>query len=405
MTVSSSASAAMDRVRLRALRKSVPPDEASLIPAGTALSRTVRTSTARPAAVLVVPSVRPDALFAGLGTALDVAASIAQRTSLPLHILTLDAPSARSTEESRALIARRTGLDRHQVGIATAWRRGRPAHPSDIWIATYHATAHAIDRACHRGVIARDRVIYIVQDHEPSFFPASTERLVAEQGYRAGFRLLVNSEPLRRYLVEHSDARGVSVDRTFRPALDEPALRLTASQRVRSEVLRIGFYARPSKPRNAFDLGRATLQVAGEQLREAGIEVEFHTVGELHRPFSVAGRPVVPVGRLPWAESFHMLTRTDVFLSLQLTPHPSHPPLDAVVSGGLAVTNDVGSSRTGLSPRLLAGKAEPDALAELVCEAARQAIEAGPAEFDNDLLTELGRPLDDAVTACLRGLR
>ncbi len=37
----------------------------------------------------------------------------------------------------------------------------------DVWIATHWKTAHPLDVAVTAGVVARDRVVYLVQDYEP----------------------------------------------------------------------------------------------------------------------------------------------------------------------------------------------------------------------------------------------
>ncbi len=124
----------------------------------------------------------------------------------------------------------------------------------DVWIATHWKTAHPIDVAVTAGVIGRERVVYLVQDYEPGFSPWSTEYAVAASTYRAGFRMLVNSEPLRRYLAE-VEALDVPRERTFAPHLDLELLDRVADARRHEDVVRVLFYGRPSKHRNLFRLG------------------------------------------------------------------------------------------------------------------------------------------------------
>ncbi len=309
---------ALARLRLRALRSAAEPGViATPIIAGDALSRVAR-AEGRPSVTLVVPSVTA-AVFAGIHTAIEVAALVAKRRSLPMRVLTLDAPSRSSAARAARAIATSTGVEQSTVSVQSAWSTTTTA-PGDVWITTYYATTLAVERACDRGAVDRDRVIMLVQDHEPSFFAASTEAVVAEAAYSAGFRTLVNSEPLRRYLTDCTEARGAVHERTFRPSVDIDALRQTAATRSRSDgAVRIGFYARPSRPRNAFGLGRAALQTAGERLRDGGIDFSVTTMGERHHPFDVAGRPVRVLGPLGWDDYFAELAQIDVLLSLQLT--------------------------------------------------------------------------------------
>ena len=67
---------------------------------------------------------------------------------------------------------------------------------SDYWLASHSKTAHALQVACDVGVIDRARVAYLIQDYEPGFTAWSTESVLAEATYRAGFVPIVNSTPL-----------------------------------------------------------------------------------------------------------------------------------------------------------------------------------------------------------------
>lgn len=394
-----------DRARLHVVRhRAATGAQGSPLVAGQALANLTQRAAAVPAVVLLVPTVRADAVFAGLRTAFEVAGSIGRRTGLPLRVLTLDAPSRPARAAARRRVSSVLGVPESDVEVRSAWEQTH-THRADVWIATYFSTAHALDRACDRGTVDRDRVVYLVQDHEPAFFPASTESVIAAHTYRCGFRLLVNSEPLRRFLVDHTDAQGIEQDRTFRPALDVTELHRAARARVSSPVVRIGFYARPEKPRNGFALGRAALQLAGPLLAADGIPYTVTTIGAAHRAFAVGSSQTAVAGRLAWTDAFTATSEIDVLLSLQLTPHPSHPPLDAVASGGIAVTNDVGGSRAGLSPRLRASGAAPTELAAALRDAARVSMTtSAPTGFDDTFLRRLGRPLEAALDATLRGL-
>jgi O-antigen biosynthesis protein len=397
--------AAMDRVRLRRLRAGTPAGttRAPLV-AGDALSRLERRSGAAPSVVLLAPTMRADAVFAGLRTALEVAGLIARQGGYRLRIRTLDAPSRDDAARASRSAARLLDLDPDRIDVSSAWAESSST-PSDVWVATYYTTALAIERACARGVLDRDRVVYLVQDHEPSFFSAdSIEARVAARTYEYGFRMLVNSEPLRKYLVEHTSARGVTRARTFRPALDLEALRTTAAARRSSDVVRIGFYARPDKPRNAFETGRDALRSAGARLRADGVPFTVHTLGGTHAPFDVGGERTTVLGRLSWDDSFRALSEVDVLLSLQLTPHPSHPPLDAVASGGHAVTNDTSGTRGGFSDRLRTARCAPEELADALYSVARTTAGRDPAPFDDAFVGALGRPLPDAVGDATAGL-
>ncbi|GAB3578077.1 hypothetical protein GCM10027579_01110 [Calidifontibacter terrae] len=117
-----------------------------------------------------------------------------------------------------------------------------------------------------------------------------------------------------------------------------------------------------------------------------------------------AGRAEL-LGRLSWSDYFDVLRRGQVLLSLQATPHPSHPPLDMVLAGGISVTNELRGTRGELHPRLHAVDPDPESLAMAVV----QALEAGRDSAEDAVSTQhmvesLGTPFESAVRAVLATL-
>lgn len=352
--------------------------------------------------VLLLPSAKRRALFAGVRTALEAAASMASRTGMPLRVLTFDErPSHADAAALSAVLTDELGALAAPIEIDSVWTSAGGSHADDLWIATYWTTAHALHVAAQAGMVSAERVVSLVQDHEPSFFAASTESAAAAATYGAGFRTVVNSAPLQRFLAVHE---GLSVphDHVFRPALDLGRLAVVRAERSSSPIARLGFYARPSKPRNAHRTGIAALRVAAAILHDRGIPFEVTSMGEQHGVEALPGGTTVQVaGRLGWSAYFERLAVTDVLLSLQMTPHPSHPPLDMVASGGVAVTNDLLGSRVGLHPSLLAVPSDPESLGTAVADAAAAAADHEPAASSDDFVRSLGRPLSDVVDTVL----
>src|SRR6185503_14518041 len=94
---------------------------------------------------------------------------------------------------------------------------------------------------------------YLVQDYEPDFYPASAERMWAEQTYRMGYPCLASSPWLRRLL---SERYGAEVE-SFEYGVDFDAYRPLAEPRDENTIL---FYARRATPRRATDLGMLALE-------------------------------------------------------------------------------------------------------------------------------------------------
>ncbi|MBK0296911.1 hypothetical protein IAE22_34075, partial [Bacillus sp. S34] len=77
---------------------------------------------------------------------------------------------------------------------------------------------------------------------------------------------------------------------------------------------------------------------------------------------------------------FRFITSTNVVLSLQHSPHPSHPPFDGAISGARVVTNEFRDTRGHLHPNLAAVPADRAAAAadaaDVAADAAQDAADA-----------------------------
>jgi hypothetical protein len=373
----------------------------------------IRTVDRAPEVVLVVDELREGAAFAGVQTALAVALALGARLGRRVRVVMVRwTTPGNSAAAAEALIADRFPESRvdGRPGVRVVRREdvlGTEFGRDDVWIATHWKTAHPIDVAVTAGVVPRDRVVYLVQDYEPGFSPWSTEYAVAASTYRAGFRMLVNSEPLRKYLAD-VETLDVPPERTFAPHLDVELLERVAGARTHETTVRVLFYGRPSKHRNLFRLGVAALRVAVQELAADGIRVEFHSAGEQHGDVELDGGQgdvkLVSHGTMPWDDYFRFIASTNVVLSLQHSPHPSHPPFDGAISGARVVTNEFRDTRGHLHPNLTAVPADARSLGLAVADAVRQAAANGPTGFVPLADGALGGPLDAAVDAVATAL-
>ena len=357
-----------------------------------------------PAVNLLMPKLTEGSVFAGQRTALLFGARLARSLGRELRVLHFSSPLSEADNISlTTYLAEMVDVPVSSIRLQSAWLSAWQAFSDrDLWIATFWSTAHALDVACKLEQIDRSQVVYFVQDYEAEFYPGSTESALCRATYHAGFQLVLNSHPLAAYL---SSREGLTIDpaMTFRPELDVSGLTRAAKDRVRQPKPRIGFYGRPSKPRNSFTLGVSTIRAAVHLFDEHGIDAHFVSVGEKHAPLRAGSTTMHSLGKLGWSEYFSFLSKVDVMFSLQQTPHPSHLPLDAVASGTFAVTNEHGGTRAGLSPRMLARQADPVDLSRALLEAVERVL-AGEQSgvMDRPFIESLGRPLDlvaDSIAA------
>ncbi len=158
------------------------------------------------------------------------------------------------------------------------------------------------------------RRFYIVQDFEPAFYPdVPVNYSGAENTYRAGLHCITLGAWLARLLREKYFATADHFDFAVDPELYSP----TRIERRK----RVCFYARPSTPRRAYQLGVDALQKVKSARPE--IEIVFFGTPELPAPpFSFTN-----AGKLRDVELAALFSSCEVGLVLSLT-NPSFVPLE-----------------------------------------------------------------------------
>lgn len=378
---------------------------AQLVETSTALAGIRLDASAERHVDLVIGEIRPDATFAGISTAVVAGRALADDLGLRLRIVMVGhTTGGNSAAVAEAYVESRfPGIDARV--LAREDILSARFSPDDTWLATHWKTAHAVDVAVRGGRVDARRVAYLMQDYEPGFSPWSTEYAVAASTYQRGFQPIVNSAPLHTYLRAHQGL-DIDPDLVFAPDLDLDLLRRVADRRQVSDTTKVLFYGRPSKHRNLYRLGVTALKIAARELAASGRRVEFVSAGEQHGDTDLgSGHTLRSVGTLPWDDYFDLLSSTNVVLSLQYSPHPSHPPFDAAISGAYAVTNEFGGTRAGLHERIAAVSAEPEALAGAVVSAVMRDASDGPGGFLDVAPGLLGGELRAAVAAAAARLR
>jgi O-antigen biosynthesis protein len=143
---------------------------------------------------------------------------------------------------------------------------------ADVAIATGWQTVHAMLET--GGCRAR---AYVVNDHEPEFYAASTERELAADTYRHGLHCIAASPWLSDLLIERYGASS----EPFQLGVDHNTYRLRAVPRRRDTVI---YYARYSTPRRAVPNGLMALAELKRRRPDTRI-VLFGTDEVLHASF------------------------------------------------------------------------------------------------------------------------
>jgi O-antigen biosynthesis protein len=221
---------------------------------------------------------------------------------------------------------------------------------ADVAIATGWQTVHPtlmLDQCRARA--------YIVNDHEPEFYAASTEREMAEDTYRHDLHCIAASPWLRDLLIERYDT---SAD-AFQLGVDHNLYQPQPVTRRKDTVI---YYARHVTPRRAVPVGLMALAELHRRRPDLRI-VLFGDEGKLESPF-----PYEHLGVLTPPQLATLYSEATVGLCLSLTNFSLMPKemlacgLPCVELEGVSAESIFGSDGplelASLDPRAIAGALE-----------------------------------------------
>lgn len=354
----------------------------------------------QPALTVLVPTLNPTEIFAGVVTALDIGLGLAARghhvrfvaTDLPVSSQAASHSFLRHRLTTGA-VARGAG---ERISLACGVKSGSvPAHRDDVFLATAWWSAHVADTLIRRHDLSQTRFFYLIQDFEPNFYAWGSEYADAMASYEFDFEPIFNTT----YLRDHFAARGFGFATpealAFHPAIDIARYaRGTRPPQAAGTPRRLAVYGRPEVPRNMYATAIEALArfITAENLGPQ--DIELVSIGLSHAPVRLpGGLELTSLGKLPWEQYPGYLLGTDLGLSLMYSPHPSHPPIEMAAAGVRVVTNSFGpKDLSHLSPALLSAPGTARALARALSHAwALPPVEPEARSID---LTALGQPLE-----------
>ena len=172
-----------------------------------------------------------------------------RRSSRPATPACSTSPTATAGRSSST--ARRSGPGARRCGPTSATPRPGIEDAHAIF-ATGWSTAYTVLASPARGTR-----FYLVQDFEPSFYPAGSESLLAEATYRFGFHGVTAGAWLAELLRASTGCRPTTS--TSAATLDRYGLDRALERDG------ICYYARSTKPRRAFELGLVALELFAER--------------------------------------------------------------------------------------------------------------------------------------------
>lgn len=286
-------------------------------------------------------------------------------------------------------------LDQHQRTIRSWW----PWLEAEIRDASEGIEdAHGIFATCWETAYpilaspARGVRFYLVQDFEPSFYPAGSEALMAEATYRFGFHGVTAgrwlAELLRRDYGMPADPFDFGRDGVYELDRSVPV----------GERTGVCLYSRPGTPRRAFELAVLALDLFSARHPE----VDIHLFG-------------LPAKRLPFEATDHGLctpeqlnrlyNRCTAGLVLSAT-NVSLVPHEMLAAGCIPVVNDAEHNRIVLDNSEVAyAHATPFELADALCALVERPLDERGAAAEAAAASVEGMSWGDAGVAVERIVR
>lgn len=341
---------------------------------------------------LLVPALSSQHVFGGIETALQVFDELRHHFDHVRIIATDEAiPEPRPGAYYGqwpiiALDSDPLGSD-HIVAAGSRWGKTLSVHEQDYFMATAWWTAHnafSILSWQQRQYpsIDRRRLLYLIQDFEPGFYPWSTRYVLAQATYALPERTIavINSEWLADYL--HVQGHRFSTKNVLHPQL-HPKLTIARNRLEHFQKERILLvYGRPGTERNAFALIVVALRLWAQSYADAS-KWQILSAGESFSPIELGHEcQLKSVGKLGIEDYANLLSRSAVGLSLMVSPHPSYPPLEMAAFGVRVVTNGfVNKDLSKLSSFLISvDQPDPSSLSQALSGLTRDFDAHGPVE-------------------------
>lgn len=258
--------------------------------------------------------------------------------------------------------------------------------PARFCLASSWETAYAV-----RGFDACRRKVYLVQDFEPSFYPASAEMMLAEETYRFGFDCVCAGPWLAGKMREYG-AHAESFSLAYDPAIYFAGHTPGAKKRV-------VFYARHETRRRGTELGLLALALLKRRLPDAEIVLFGSPAVPYELPFEYTSAGVL--GERELADLYRGST---VGLSVSLTNY-SLVPQEMLACGLPVVEMDLPALRAAYpdaSPGIRLAPPTPDGIADALAQTlslpdpeALRAREAASSLVSHLSWSEAGRVLTD----------
>lgn len=261
--------------------------------------------------------------FGGVNTTLRIADKLARDHGVRNRFLINGHPN--NEFYTSAIVAAFPGLAGSEVGHYYGSEEGlAEVPPADAAIATFWLTARDVAKTP-----GTPRKFYLIQDYEPSFYPASTMFAMTEQTYRLGLYGICNTRSMHDIYAGGYGGTAMY----FTPAVDRAIFTPEGRRDDPDRPVTIFAYARDHF-RNCWELVFAALS---EIKRRHGDRVRIVAAGAKYLPPSA---DFIDLRLLDYRATGRLYRETDIGVTMQISRHPSYLPLELMASGAAMVVPD-----------------------------------------------------------------
>lgn len=296
---------------------------------------------------LLVPSIEKQHLFGGIDTALQFMELICS-TARDGRIITTDSSYAGSpVHKSKLHWQVATNSESDKVGMVIVpfgdrANKNLPVRDRDVFIATAWWTAFLafeIIQWQKKVFGVSNKLVYLIQDYEPGFYPHSSRYLLAKSTYENSDETIAifNTSVLEKNFAAKGYRFHLSTH--FEPHLHPQLVNFLGVARPRLKEKKILVYVRFDVPRNASELAILGIQQWARSDHRAR-DWEILSVGGDHPTITIDQDIVIKsLGKLDLEEYANLLWVSSIGISLMVSAHSSYPPLEMASFGLHVITN------------------------------------------------------------------
>jgi len=296
---------------------------------------------------LLITSMNKSDVFAGIKTAIDFFVNLADYIHANKRVLVMGGTCDKSQLfMSDTFHYGKCSSEENNVVVDMGNRNEPiPVGENDVFIATMWDTAYSMyelskwyEEKFHKSF----KMIYLIQDFEPGFYPWSSKYLLSESTYRMYHNAIAvfNSYSLQDYF----KVMGYHFkhEYSFTPKLNTKLREYLLANKDQSNDKRkkqILIYGRPSRARNAFEL---IVMALDEWYRNNADAKEWTILSAGQNMSDVicpSGAVIHNVGKMSIEQYAKAMMETSIGISLMVSPHPSYPPLEMAAFGVHVITN------------------------------------------------------------------